>query len=105
MQVFDYRLIKPYVNTINNVINTFKMVDSFNYIINRDSIFRYANCICLEDITRLFVSESASFNMIRVICQFDLRLMINAAFNLIFFLKKKSMHQRRFLHRMFTFLW
>ena len=52
------------------------MIDCFNNIIHIHNFILNSNGIRFKNISGLIMGQAAAFHMIRIICQFDLNLMI-----------------------------
>ena len=52
------------LHPVDYEVNTAEMVRCFQNIIHIDAFFSYADCVRLEYIPRLFVGETASFDVV-----------------------------------------
>ena len=64
---------------VDNHINAAKMICRFYYIVYVQYFFLYADCIRLKNVSGLIMSETTPLHMIGVICQVNLRFMVNPA--------------------------
>ena len=80
MQLFDEPFCQPFFCVVDDEVNATKVVDCFNYIIHIDRCIADADSVRLIDEAGLVVRQTTSFHVIGVICQVDLRAMIDAAF-------------------------
>ena len=82
MQLLDKRLGQPLFGTVDNEVDTAEVVRRLDNVVYTDAFALDADGVRLEDIARLVVRQSAAFDVVGVIGQIDLRLVVNAAFEL-----------------------
>ena len=64
---------------VDNVIHTAEMVCRLDDVINPDCLTCYPYRVRLENVTCLLLCESASFNMVGIVCQLYLRPVIDTS--------------------------
>ena len=95
VQFLDKRLGQPLLGTVDNEVDTAEMVRRLDNVVYTDAFALDADGIRLEGIARLFVRQSAAFDVVGVVGQVDLRLVVNAPFELHSLLLAQGNKQRR----------
>ena len=93
-QLFRERLL----SFVDNQVYATEMVHRFNDVVHVHRLVgSHSNSIRLEDIACLFVGQTATLDMVRVVGQVYLRFMIDAALHLHRFLLTEYIKQRLFI--------
>ena len=93
--MFDKRFRQFFHCIVNYVVEAAEVVDGLNHIIYVDRPISNTDSVGLEYIARLIVRQSASFDMIGVVGQVDLRAVVYTGFHSAGFLYAKSVQQGR----------
>ena len=88
MQMFDDIFRELILCNINHIIDRSEMMNRFQKIVHQNSVSRIKS-IRFKDLPCLIFGNTASFNMIRIVCHPDLKLMIETSGQLQFFLFTK----------------
>ena len=70
------------------------MINRFHDIVHIHGLISQTDGVCLKDMTRLLMREPAAFYMIRIICQINLRAVIDAPSEPHFLLFQQDAQQR-----------
>ena len=82
MELLDEHFCQFLFCVVYDIVYAAEVVDSLHDIIHVNSVVRHADSVCFEDIACLLVRQTTALNMILVVCQVNLRAMIDAAFQL-----------------------
>ena len=62
---------------INNHVNAAEVICCFDHVIHIQHFFFYADGVGFKDISGLIVRQAASFHMVGIVCQINLRFMVD----------------------------
>ena len=82
MQLLDKRLGRSLLGTVDNEVDTTEVVRRFDNVVYANALTLDADGVRLEDVARLVVRQTTALDMIGVIGQIDLRIVVDAAFEL-----------------------
>ena len=88
--MLDVRFGEFLLGMLDDVVYAAEMIHGLYDIIHMHLTLRKTNGVCLKDISRLFVREPASLDMIGVISKVYLCLMIDSALHTHLFLLAKD---------------
>ena len=98
MQLLDQLLCKRLLGLVDDQVDATEVVDSLHDVIY---IYRFVSShtdgVCLKDIARLLMGQTAALNMVRVVGQVYLRLVIDAAIHLHRLLLAEYVEQSLFM--------
>ena len=77
MKFFDKLLRQSCFCMIDNHINAAEVICCFNHIIHIQHFFFCADGVRFKDISSLIVRQAASFHMVGIVCQINLRFMVD----------------------------
>ena len=75
-----------FVSVVDHIVYAPEMIDGFNNIIDIRVFRGESERVCLKYKPRLIFRKAAPFNVVRTVCQFDLRPVVNSPFKFGFFL-------------------
>ena len=80
MKLLSKGLRHWHIRMVNDVVYATEMINCLNNVIHIDGLISHPDGICLKDISCLIMSQTATFDMVRIVGHINLCSMVDAPF-------------------------